>query len=625
MKFNYILQTAKVVGTPTDGFWSQVHTFFPEDKIKKEKRGDLLAILVISQAGEGVAAVAAGREILGRIHEEYYGNLDGSACDRLKLAIEKVSQENDNLEIVAGVVFGNVLYLATLGGGKVLLKRFGQTGVLISGGEGLKSTSGFLEDNDLLVFGSAKFFSAVGDGVLRAALENNLVDEAVEILAPIILGRGEMSKAAAIIVSVKKQEEEEIRPMEESVPEPKQEEKPLDIPPVKKPFRLKLPFKNFRKPIYVKNGAETKKKRLYFLASLVLLSLFSLSLFLGIKKRNLDRKETQARNLLKQAEEKLNQSKEIAASNPSQGKVLGEEVIRLADEAALISKKNSQEASVIKEQTQNLLSSLATESLVNEPTVFMDLNLIIDGAFGNAFTLIDKDLVILDSGKKKIYLLNFEKKSNKIIDSSIEKGSLVTILAEKVLVMGSEGIWEVLLSDQKSSVKIKTDSDWQEVVGLSSFGSNVYLLDKGANLIWRYSGTESGFGKKANWLVDKPDLGSAVSMAIDGSIWVLEKDKILKFTFGKQESFSLTKMPASPRGEPENFGEPIKIWTSADNENLYVLDKGIGKIWVIAKNGEYRGSFAGEWIKSSSDIVTVEGSKKIFVLSGTKIYEIGIK
>ena len=70
----YTVETAKIVGSPADGFWSQIHTFFPQDDLKKEKRGILLAVLVVSGVEEGIEAVAQGREILGRLHEEYYGD-----------------------------------------------------------------------------------------------------------------------------------------------------------------------------------------------------------------------------------------------------------------------------------------------------------------------------------------------------------------------------------------------------------------------------------------------------------------------------------------------------------------------------------------------------------------------
>lgn len=109
MKSIFACQIAKVVGTPTNGFWSQVHTFSPEDPVKKEKRGDLLAVLVLSGVPEGIEAVAAGREVLARLHEEYYGHLEGSPFERLKESLAKISQESPEAEIVAAVVFGPAL------------------------------------------------------------------------------------------------------------------------------------------------------------------------------------------------------------------------------------------------------------------------------------------------------------------------------------------------------------------------------------------------------------------------------------------------------------------------------------------------------------------------------------
>ena len=88
-----LLETAKIVGTATESSWSQVHTFFPADIEKQERRGRLLAVLSLRGLKEGLEAVAAGREIIARLHEEYYGNLTGSAFSRLKTAVKKVAAE----------------------------------------------------------------------------------------------------------------------------------------------------------------------------------------------------------------------------------------------------------------------------------------------------------------------------------------------------------------------------------------------------------------------------------------------------------------------------------------------------------------------------------------------------
>jgi len=232
---------------------------------------------------------------------------------------------------------------------------------------------------------------------------------------------------------------------------------------------------------------------------------------------------------------------------------------------------------------------------------------------------LDKDLAILDANKEKVYLLDTEKKSNVVYELKQSGGKLMTAFAGKIVVFTEKGIAEVDTKNKSVSIKINKDEEWKEVVGLASFNGNLYLLDKGASDIWRYLASGEGYGTRKSWFVGSPpDFSGAISMTIDGAVWVLEKDKISKFNLSQPESFSLTKMP-------ESFDNPTKIYTSIDDQNLYVLDKGRGKIYEIAKNGEYKASYVWEGIKEASDLVAVESAKKIFLLSGTKIYEIGMK
>ncbi len=628
MKTDYAFQIAKVVGTPSDGFWSQVHTFSPEEPEKKEKRGDLLAVLVITGVPQGVGAVAAGREVLGRLHEEYYGNLDGRAFERLRAAVEKIAGENENLEIVAAALVGGALYLAGSGKGKIYLRREGRLGILLQGDGSLQTASGLIAEGDLLVIGSAHFFKVVGSGVLNASLQSGSPDEAVETLAPIVLGRQDMAAAAAILALARKDEELPIGPVtvEENLPaeEPMEKTTPTDSLPQSR-RRINLSFwkrgglgVRERKPIFVRSEANERRKRVYFLVSLILLVLLGSSLILGVRKKMLERKRSQAGVLVREAEEKLNQGRALAAGNPNEGKVLGAESEKLADKALSLA-KDYEEAVFLKSEAQKFISSLGEEINLNEPAVFMDLNIITDGARGVSFSLSDKNLAILDQDKNQIYLLNVEKKSSQIIKTDGEKGRYVAVSGQKIFIFDEEGIFGSLISQKSASLKIGKDNAWEKIAAFSSFGGNLYLLDKGAGSIWRYLWGDEGFGSKKSWFVSTPpDLSGSISMAIDGSIWVLTKDQILKFTLGKEESFSLTKMP-------ESFQEPVKIYTAEEAENLYVLDKGRGKVYQIAKSGEFKAAYAWGGLKEAADLAAVESLKKLFILSGTKIYEVGLK
>lgn len=602
------VDTSKIVGTPADGFWSQIHTFFPQDGLKKEKRGILLAVLVVSGVAEGIEAVAQGREILGRLHEEYYGDTLESAFKRLGEAVRKVGVENEGLTVVAASLCGNVLNLAIFGRGKAILKREDKIGIILQGTpQELSTGSGYLEEGDLMLLGSDRFFEAVGNGVLKAALANNLLNEIVETLAPLILGRQNMPDATVLLALVKRQEDALIGmvgPAEEK--EPAVEEK-----------KEKLSF--FKKrSFFVHRDDGGKKKRILFMVSLFLIGLLAISVGFGLKKKLAEKKEAKIKQLVSLTEEKFNSGKTAYFSNPSEGKNLIAEAQKLADEGLVI-KKNNQELMLLKEQMNKFLENSATEISISDAPVFMDLNLIADGAKGTALFLSDKELAILDTGKKKVYLLNIEKKSNAVYDFSGEEAKFVTLLDDKIAVFSAKGVEEINTKNKNTALKVSRDEKWKEIVGFSSFGGNLYLLDKGTSDIWRYMGGGNGYGAGKGWFIGPPpDLSKAVSFSIDGSIWVLEKDKISKFTLSKPDNFNLSKLP-------EGFDNPIKIYTSAGCENLYVLDKGRGKIYVIAKSGEFKIAYGWEGIKQADDLTVIESAKKIFLLSGQKIYEIGMK
>jgi len=191
------LKIAKVIGTPNGFAWSQVHDFQVEGE-KLAKRGRLLVVLSLGEIGGGVEALSAGREVLSRINEEYYGNLEGTPFGRIKETLEKLTQEVKNLQLLAGVFYQGVGYFGILGGGKVVLKRNFRIQTIL--GENsqrdqektkapkIQVASGFVQEGDVFLLGSERFFEVVAEGTWRAILGEEEPEEMVEILAPIVAG-----------------------------------------------------------------------------------------------------------------------------------------------------------------------------------------------------------------------------------------------------------------------------------------------------------------------------------------------------------------------------------------------------------------------------------------------------
>ena len=84
---NFWLHCAKIVGTPTSKSGSWVHTFSPTDENKLIQRGHLLVAIGLNNFNGLGDLAAIGKEIVSRLHEEYYGDLTATAFNQLKKTI----------------------------------------------------------------------------------------------------------------------------------------------------------------------------------------------------------------------------------------------------------------------------------------------------------------------------------------------------------------------------------------------------------------------------------------------------------------------------------------------------------------------------------------------------------
>ncbi len=620
---NLTLRIAKIVGTPTANSWSQVHTFFPEESEKKEKRGIFLGVLSFSGVEEGVEAVNFGREILSRLHEEYFGELETPAMEKLSQAVSKVasefSKEGQNLEVVVAALLENVLYLACSGSGQVWVKRGGALQKVLEGKDlpagrqgRIETASGILEENDFIVLGTGAFFALLPEGVFRAALESGSPDEAVEVLVPVIHGKEKDSQAAALICQFQK---------EISLPPETSEKKKIEF---KKFFSffssIFQKFKTLRLgEIYIRNkGEETKKKKVALTLAIILIFLLGASIFFGKGKRESSEKERQYNLIFSEAKKNLEEGKALVSLNPSSAReLIFKSQEKLSELESL--KIQAQKTGELRKEVEEALSLVVKEHKFSELPVFLDLALFRQGGRGENLSLFEKSMSVLDPRENILFWVDISQKSGEILagGENLSGSKKVSSYGDYVYVLGEKGIVRVGVKNKKTELIV--ESDWKEGKLLSAFAGNLYLLDSEG--IWRYQTTETGFSEKQKWFGEgvSVDLSEVVFMAIDGSIWLLRQDgKILKFSQGSPEAFGIG-------GLDKPFSSPSVIYADSEAENLYILDKGNSRIVVLTKDGEYQGQYIWEGLKEVSDMVVSEAEKKIFLLSGEKIYQIDIK
>ncbi len=156
-------------------------------------------------------------------------------------------------------------------------------------------------------------------------------------------------------------------------------------------------------------------------------------------------------------------------------------------------------------------------------------------------------------------------------------------------------------------------------VDLAAFAGNVYVLDEVKKTIWKIMPLEKGYAKPVSYLGQGQTISLAqpVSLAIDGSVWVLGDNQIRLYTKGKPEEFFLT-------GLDQPLVEATAIFTNEESQFLYLLDQAGERVVVFDKKGVYHSEYRWSGLKGVSDLVVLEKAKKMLLLAGSFIYAIDL-
>ncbi|PJA22759.1 hypothetical protein COX59_02155 [Candidatus Beckwithbacteria bacterium CG_4_10_14_0_2_um_filter_47_25] len=584
------LDIAKIVGSLSDTGWSQVHSFKPEDQVKFNSHGELLAAVSFKAKTE-IDISSFGAEIIKRLQEIYYSHEAESVLKKLNQTCETLAAEfldQVELEIVALAVWQNYLYAAKNSGGQVWLKR-GEALVKLFAGEGLTTASGKLIPGDWVVAVTGQFGQLVTEGSLRAALGETSAAAVGESLTAQVHDHDNNSQASAIILKTE--------------PEAK--------PAAALPKELKI----FAGPHL------NKRRRSILTVGLVLASIFILSLVLSGRKKQAESGRQAYQAVVDEVNYKLDEASSLLTLNPLRAKALLQESQARIKEYKEKERKPGREILDLEARIAPALEQAQREYRA-EAVEWYDFNLVKDGFRGGNWDLSGKEVLVWDQTSQTAVLLNLETKAAKEIVSGEDLGRVQTIglTDERGFIAAQDKVTVVDTAKEKIIAAVDAD-EWQKITTARGFGGNLYLLDASSDSqIWKYLGLEEGLSSKRSYLAgDSFDLSEAMDMAVDGSVWVLFSDgTIVKYTQGKKDAFQVI-------GLDQPFGEAVKIFTSPEVEHLYILDRANTRVVVVDKSGEYAAQYQWSGIAGVKDLVVSETLKKIFFLTGEKVFSLDLK
>ena len=614
-------EVMKIVGASSDKNWPQVHAFSPREPEKAEKFGNLVVVFRLTSKEESLEISSFGKEVIQRFHEIYYSSLEESVLDNLKFALEKISGEFDqqiDLEVSAVVIIGEekpILY-ASCFNCRVKIYRNSSL-VELAGSEGeVESVSGWLQPDDRLILGTKQFFEQISDDLIKSSLQKEDLDLLKEELSAIVGSEKDNSQTAAAVVVFKKRFEG-LEAAESEVPEETKENFLKKIKKLFPKFSLPAPQKV---EVFLKKRVQGKSKKTQLTAAIILILLLLVSVAFGFRKRIADTRAQKETQVLREAEDLYQQALSTAQASPARaGELLGEAAGVLENYQQEL-EEQSLPAGQLAEKIGQSMEEISKEYKQDEAEIFLDLELAKKGFSGSDLGVYEKKVIILDSSKNVVLLVDLETKEAEIAAGgdeleNAEKAGLtenfIFVLSKnKLLMVGRESGELIDTKEVKELGKIKD---------INGFSNNAYLLGK--EQIYKFVGLDDGLADEKDYLKkEDPQLEDSISLSIDGSVWALAGDgRILKYTRGAADFFAIN-------GLDKPLSRAKIIYTDKDSDNIYILDTGNTRVISVDKeNGDYKASYVWSGIAGVSDIAVSEELGKIFLLAGAKIYEMKIR
>jgi len=340
-------------------------------------------------------------------------------------------------------------------------------------------------------------------------------------------------------------------------------------------------------------------------------------------------------NILSQAENKINEVESIVIYGDFE---MARELLADAKNSALEVKseynKLDDKADTLLRKIQVQFDRVDLVNRISDPKVAVDLSKTKGLKNAGGIIKIGKEYYIFDLSNNSLYQADFE--NNKADCIQTESGDnagrfkLSTAMAktgEIIFLTDSNKIAVFNINKEElNNRNIKFSSAAPNVKSIASYSSYLYLLEPDSNQIYKHTRLANGFGEGKIWIKDpETNIKDAVSLAIDGSIYVLKSDgSVDKYLRGSKiksddnSDFSIDKL-----GDP--ISNPTEIYTRSDLNYFYIIEPQKNRIVLFNKiSGKLVRQYTSESFNNLKNIAIDDKEEKMYVLNEDKVFEVGI-
>ncbi|QQR55434.1 hypothetical protein IPG41_02670 [Candidatus Peregrinibacteria bacterium] len=178
-------------------------------------------------------------------------------------------------------------------------------------------------------------------------------------------------------------------------------------------------------------------------------------------------------------------------------------------------------------------------------------------------------------------------------------------------------------SEGNSQFADTADVDWKSGLDVATYSNKIYILNPSENQIWRYQKGNSGYSGAQAYLPEGEDLRGAVSLAVDGDVWVLKSDgTLLQYYAGEAVEYTVKKAPLTV------MESGAKVFTELDMNRIYVLDSKAKRVLVYDKSSKnddltYASQYVFDDLDEDITDIHVDKERNVLMLTTkSALYEI---